>query len=482
MNEQKIFAGPRIRRIRTEKGLTQTAMAEGLGISPSYLNLIERNQRPLTVQLLVKLSSAYKIDPEELQKEATGAVTALREAFTDPLLSGELPGEHELLEAAEATPNIAAALSKLYRAYREQSARLSGLSEMLAREGRATMLSNKRLPLDEVQEIFEKRANHFPAIEDEAETFISLLDPGDDLKAALKQWLKREHGISVRVLPVATMPNWRRRYDRHSQRLFLSERLSPFDQLREIAMEAALLRKQVVIEATIQGLKLSSDEAKRLARFELARYAAHALMMPYSAFHAAAIRSRYDIDVLKARFGVSFEQAANRLTMLARQSMPGVPFFMLEIDNAGNRFRRAGAQGFPQQRFGGGCPKLPIHDAFSRPGQILVEAVEMPDGAEFLVLARTLEGPQGAFNERPRRTALLLGCDIAFKNEIVYGTALPGAAPGAQSKPGQVPATPVGPGCRLCERQGCLSRAQPPLTKPLGLDEMVTGLSAFDFQ
>jgi predicted transcriptional regulator len=113
-----------------------------------------------------------------------------------------------------------------------------------------------------------------------------------------------------------------------------------------------------------------------------------------------------------------------------------------------------------------------VHAAFTQPGQIFVEAVEMPDGAEFLCVARTLEGPQGAFNERPRRTALLLGCDIAYKDEVVYGAALPGS--------GSV--TPVGPACRLCERSGCLSRAAPPVTRPLGLDEMVTGLSAFDFQ
>jgi len=244
-------------------------------------------------------------------------------------------------------------------------------------------------------------------------------------------------------------------------------------------MEACLIRMSVAVAAEIQALKLSSDEARRLARFELGRYAAHALMMPYQAFQSAALRARYDVDVLKSRFGVSFEQAANRLTMLQRQGAAGVPFFMLEVDNAGNRFRKAGAQGFPQSRFGGGCPKLPVHAAFAQPGQILVEAVEMPDGAEFLCIARTLEGPQGAFNERPRRTALLLGCDIGFKDEIVYGAALPAAVHG---KPGQGMATPVGPACRLCERTGCLSRAEPPVTRPLGLDEMVTGLSAFDFQ
>jgi predicted transcriptional regulator/DNA-binding XRE family transcriptional regulator len=472
MADRKIFAGPRIRRIRNAKGLTQTAMAEGLGISPSYLNLIERNQRPLTVQLILKLASVYDVEPEELQAEAGGSVAALREVFSDPLLSGELPGDQELIEVAEGAPNAAAAVVKLFRAYREQAERLSDLSELLAREGHATTLSSARLPVDEVREIFERRPNHFAAVEEEAETFAQLLQPGDDLFGALKQWLRRDYGIVVKVLPVATMPNWRRRYDRHSQRLFISERLSPFDQLREVAMEACLIRMQVAIAAELKSLKLGSDEARRLARFELARYAAHALMMPHQAFASAAQRARYDIDVLRSRFGVSFEQAANRLTTLHRPSGGGIPFFMMEIDNAGNRFRRAGAQGFPHARFGGGCPKLPVHAAFAQPGQIFVEAVEMPDGAEFLTIARTLEGPQGAFSERPRRTAILIGCDIGYGDETVYASALPGTRT----------ATPVGTACRLCERVGCLARAEPPVTRPLGLDEMATGLSAFDFQ
>src|SRR5690606_16359635 len=238
--------------------------------------------------------------------------------------------------------------------------------------------------IEEVREVLERRANHFPKIEEEAEAFTKLLGAADDLYAALKEWLRRDYGIVVKVLPAATMPNWRRRYDRHSQRLFISERLSPFDQLREVAMEACLIRMQVAVAAEIEALKLSTDEARRLARFELGRYAAHALMMPYAAFLSAAQRARYDIDVLRSRFGVSFEQAANRLTTLQRQGAAGVPFFMLEVDNAGNRFRRAGAHGFPHGRFGGGCPRLAVHAAFAQPGQVLVEAVEMPDGAEFL--------------------------------------------------------------------------------------------------
>src|SRR6185312_16392437 len=128
MAEQKIFAGPRIRRIRNAKGLTQTAMAEGLGISPSYLNLIERNQRPLTVQLILKLASAYRIDPHELQGETRSSVASLREVFADPLLAGELPGDQELVALVEAAPNASAAMLKLFRAYREQASRLSDLN------------------------------------------------------------------------------------------------------------------------------------------------------------------------------------------------------------------------------------------------------------------------------------------------------------------------------------------------------------------
>ncbi|MBD7989463.1 XRE family transcriptional regulator [Ochrobactrum sp. Sa2BUA5] len=468
MSERKIFAGPRIRRIRNERGLTQTSMAEALGISPSYLNLIERNQRPLTVQLLLKLASVYKLDLDSLQAESGATVAGLKEVFSDPLLTGELPGDQELVEIGEAAPNAASGIVKLYRAYREQQQRLSDLSQLLSHEGSDAQLSATRLPLDEVRDVMARRPNHYPRIEEEAESFYALLKPEGDLSGALKEWLRREHGITVRSLPVTTMPNWRRRYDRHSQRLFISERLSPFDHLQEIAMEAALIRMQVMIGAETEGLKLSSGEAKRIARFELARYAAQALMMPYRQFRDAAVRARYDVDVLRSRFGVSFQQAANRLTTLQRQGNAALPFFLMEIDHAGNRLRMVGAEGFPI-RFSGQCPKLPVYAAFAQAGQVLVEPAELPDGSAFLTIARTLEGPQGAFNERPRRTAILLGCSRELGDETIYGVR-------------NALSTEIGPACRLCERQGCITRAEPPLTRPLGLDEMVAGLSAFDFQ
>ena len=114
MAERKLFAGPRIRRFRMAEGLTQAAMAGQLGISASYLNLIERNQRPLTAQLVLKLVSRFDIDANALQGvDDTGAMAALREVFADPLLSGELPGSEELLEMSDAAPNVTLATVKL---------------------------------------------------------------------------------------------------------------------------------------------------------------------------------------------------------------------------------------------------------------------------------------------------------------------------------------------------------------------------------
>ncbi|MDQ0319207.1 putative transcriptional regulator/DNA-binding XRE family transcriptional regulator [Pararhizobium capsulatum DSM 1112] len=469
MAENKIFAGPRVRRIRNAQGLTQTAMAEALSISPSYLNLIERNQRPLTVQLLLKLASVYKLDLDELRGETSDNIAELRAMFSDPLLSGELPGDQELIEVAEAAPNVASGILKLYRAYREQSSRLKDLSGLLAEEGHVTALSGARLPVDEVRDVFETRPNYFEDIEIAAEAFHATLAPSDDLGGTLKEWLRKTHGMSVRILPVHVMPDLRRRFDRHSMRLFLSERLSLQDQLREIAMEAAQIAFHEALAKELDRLSLSTGEARRIARFELARYAALALMMPYGAFLSAAQRLKYDLSALAARFRVSFEQAASRLISLQRPGAATVPFFLMEIDSAGNRLRLSGAQGFPKARFGGSCPKLNVYSAFAQPGQVLAERADIFGGGGFLVVSRTVEGPQAGFGERVRRTAMLVGCDASHQAETVYG---------------ESPLTTVAAGtaCRLCERQGCLARAEPPVTRPLGLDEMVTGFSAFDFQ
>ncbi len=488
MSVQKIFAGPRIRRIRSSLELTQSAMAGKLGISPSYLNLIERNQRPLTVQLVLKLSGVFDINLEDLQSGTdANSVSALKEVFSDPLLESELPGDTEILEMTESAPNAVAAITKLYRAYRESLARLSDVTRLLNQSGHQTLPDDSRLPIDEMREKFENMSAHFPALEDAAERIRQSLPAGDNLTATLCDWLRSTHDIAVKRLPAKTMPNWRKKFDRHSQRLLISERLSALDQRLEIAMEVVLLAERQRIDDEVAYLKLSSNEANRLARFELARYTALAMMMPYDKVLQVATQCRYDLDIISARFSVSFSQVVSRIITLQRHKNTGVSMFMMEVDQAGNHIHRSGSRGFPSTRFGGDCPKLAVHHAFANPGQIFVERVITPEDNLYITVARTVMGPRAGFGERPRRTALLLGFDAAMSKHVVYCDSLPQENPNSEGGETSADETvfgtmPIGPSCRLCERPGCLSRAHPPLTRPLGLDEMVTGMSAYDFQ
>jgi predicted transcriptional regulator len=259
--------------------------------------------------------------------------------------------------------------------------------------------------------------------------------------------------------------------DRHSMRLFLSARLSLPDRLREIAIETAMLALAKPIQDELEGLNLQGDEAIRLARSELSRYAAHALVMPYAAFQSSAKRNEYDIDALSVQFNVSFQQAATRVTSLQRADLPGVPFFLMEIDHAGNIVRRAGAKGYPRSQFGGACPKHAVYSAFSLPGQVFTNEIELPDGAHFVTLSCTVDGLRGALNDPIRRTAIMLCCASEYASQVGFAANLD-----------NLHKVEVGPACRLCERQGCMSRAAPSVTRPMGLDEMVTGLSAFDFR
>lgn len=471
--------GPRVRRIRNELALSQTAMAKELDISPSYLNLIERNQRPLTVQLIIKLSSVFKIDPQDLQPEGASSLSELKEVFSDQLLTGELPGDQELIEVVDAAPNVAAGIAKLYRAYKEQQDRLSDVSALLAKDhGSAADLAT-RLPTDMVRQCLEERPNYFPLIDEAAEKFSKdhiFKDPTakEEPAQALRDWLKAKHGISVRVVPVKTMPHLRRRMDRHSMRLFLSARLSYADRYREIAIEVSMLALASQIGRELEALNLEGNEAIRIARFELARYAAQAIMMPYQDFQNAASRAQYDINILSAQFNVSFEQVVMRLTNLNRPDRLGIPCFMFETDQAGNMLRRAGTKAYPRSQFGGACPKHLVYQAFAFPGAYHVAEVQLPDGKRYVTLARTTDGLQDEMQAPVRRTAIMLGFSSDYADQVSF----------INKESGQYPARApieVGTTCRLCERQGCASRAEPSITRPLGLDEMVAGLSLFDF-
>ncbi|MEL6750877.1 MAG: short-chain fatty acyl-CoA regulator family protein [Pseudomonadota bacterium] len=486
----KIFAGPRVRRIRQRLERTQTAMAGELGISPSYLNLIERNQRPLTAQLVLKIVGTYDVDVQELApNDESGIVGGLREVFADPLLAGDIPGPEELVELADVAPNAASAVLKLHRALNEHRERLSDLSGQLGGESTA----EAQLPGGIVRRALEEAPWCFPGLERAAARVIDALPTTGDTMTAMVDLLQADHRLSLQVLPVERMPAWRKRIDQHSGRLFVSERLTRPERMELLAQELILLRERDALNEEIGLLGIEGDEAIRLARLELARYAALAVVMPYDAFLRAAERTSYDPFILASRFDVGFAHVAHRLVSLQDRSeghRAGLPFFAMEVDRAGTVLRRIGAKGFPTARFGGGCPKLGVYEAFAKPGTLLAERVVTPSGDVFATFSRTLESMVAGAGDRPRTTVLLLGLEDRHAKAVLdaraaaadgkrRGTVIDEAdalanhvahmrlLPDVQRRPPME----IGPACRLCERTGCAVRSVPPLTRPEQLDE-----------
>jgi len=467
MSDQKIFAGARIKKLRGTMGLSQTAMAKELDISASYLNLIERNQRPITVQLILKLSKTYNISPEDLEGDADGTVTALKEVFADSLLQGELPGYEELFEVADVAPNVASGIQKLHEGYRQALVRLSELNAEMAVGHDVTQTA---LPTDLVHSAMESRANYYDGLDRAAEELSAELDVSRGLYAGLQDRLLHGHRITVQTLPIETMPEWMRRFDKHSMRLFISDRLNSYGRVTQLATDLVLRELSDEIDSAVLRLNLQTPESIKAGRIEMAAYAALAVLLPYKRFFQTARRMKYDVEALAKRFDVSFGEVAMRLTTLGRVKMEGIPFFLLEVDQAGNTVRRLGVKTFPKAKFGGQCPKLSIFKAVSLPQQLLTQVVEYADGQAYMTLNRSTKQSGGAYGENLRQTAILLGCEAEHMTDTIY---VQGGAVGRAE---------VGQNCRLCERPHCAQRAEPPIARPLMFDGAESSVSTFNFK
>ena len=459
----RTLIGPTIRRLRQERGVTQQALSARLGISASYLNLIEHDQRAVTASLLLKLADAFGVDLAALSGQREKQVeTGLREVLRDPLLGLEAVPEAEFATLVQGSPTAARAMLALYRALR------------VAREdaGGIALPSGRRLilPTEEARDFFQDRANHFPLLEEAAEAIgRDLAEGGAESGHALGERLRTRHGVSIFVGP--TEGNLRH-YDPATRRLDLSEDLTRESRAFHLAFQLMLLEAREAVEACLLPQPPSTPEAANLIRIGLLNYAAAALLMPYEPYRAAAAELRHDLDRLATRFGVSFEQAAQRLTTLQREEARGLPFFFLRVDPAGNVGKRFSAAGFPFARFGGSCPRWIVHNAFATPGRLRVQAVELPDGAAFLCLARTVEGRTARWGEPVPVHVVALGCEISRAGEVLYadGLDLDRARVG------------IGLSCRLCDRPDCRSRAFPPLAHRLAMDPSTTGSTPFRFR
>lgn len=440
--------------------MTQAALAELLAISPSYLNLIERNQRPLTATLMLRLGELFDFDPRQLGgDEPGGGAEGLRRRLADPLFADLSVDRAEVDEWLAAAPGGAEAFARAFDSLR------SGGGAAPTEEADPIALTRREI---------ERWRNHFADLDAAAEALADELRLGaDDLHGVIAERLRVRHQLQLRVLPVDAMPDRLRRLDLHARQLQLSELLDPASRLFQAAFQLALIEARAEIDALTAGAGFGDRTAERLYRRHLASYFAAALMMPYARFLRACEGTGYDIELLQRRFGAGFEQVAHRLTTLQRVGARGLPFFMIRIDRAGQASKRyAGASGAPLVEANGRCPLWRLHAAFDHPGVIERQLVELEDNTRWFTLARTVH-PQG---QRAGGIRAEFAVGLGLAAELAAPLAL---ARGIDLARGQ--ATPIGLGCRQCTRADCPQRSAPPAGRALLLSDSERGVTPFVF-
>lgn len=457
MQEKKIFAGDRLRRLRAQAGLSQTALAGLLGISGSYLNQIERDQRPVTRRLLRQLSASlgvpetYFADSEDTRREGR-----LREALADPLFRASNDAADEIAVVVRAAPAFTEVFLKLYRAYTtQQEADGAGAAP--------------RFIYDEVRDWVQSRNNHFERLDRIAEALFATRNfDSATLAEDLRRFLRDSHRITTEHAPGLLGQGVYWRLNQGTGRLVLTSDAAQESEIFWMAHVIGQLESGAAIERELRGAHFTTVEAEGLARIALANYFAGALIMPYGRFYYAAQEMRHDVQRLERAFGASFEQVCHRLSTMQRPDLPGIPFYFAKTDIAGNILKRSSATKFQFAQFGGPCPLWNVYRAFTHPGEILVQLAKTPDNVSYLNVARTVGRGGGSYLSRPRAVAVVLGCETRYAARTVYAAGLDFQNPDA--------ADPIGPGCRACTRTSCRHRSVPPMGRQLDVGTAERGV------
>jgi XRE family transcriptional regulator, fatty acid utilization regulator len=412
----KHFAGARIHTLRRTAGLTQVEMAKRLGISTSYLNQLENDQRPLTVTVLMSLSQAFDTPAGFFSTDQDArAIAQLKEVF---------PGtpEDQLADLVARYPKL------IPRMVKDQSPSTS--------------------PFEEVRDFYYATNNYFHKLDSTGEELSLALGPMRLRVPRLVARLESDAGVTVDFRGQIDGP--RRHYLPPERRLVLRTGLSDAQLAFELSMQYALLVHGESIET--MAAPLSTEQARAIARRGLAQSFAAAVTMPYTEFLEHAEATRYDIDLLASRFNTSFESTAHRMSTLQRPGARGVPFFFVRTDRAGNISKRASATAFHFARTGGSCPLWVIHRAFETPNRVTRQIATMPDGRTYLWVARQIAGANKGFSTTRKEFAVGVGCDLDQAHRLVYSDGLDLTAGTG---------TPIGPGCITCPRDKCPQRAFP---------------------
>jgi len=457
--------GTRIRQRRREVGTTQAELAKKVGISPSYLNLIEWNKRRIAGPLLGKIAAALDISLSELddiserrlsitlgeiahlpalgglgveeerineligrfpgwargiaglarsEREATERAYMLSDRLSnDPFLSENI---HRILTRIAAVRSIAEIINdytdipedrrkEFDRIVFEESRTLSDVAEALAVYlDKAAEDEKVFTPVDEVEALFESRANHFPEIEDISAGLVAEIGG---------------HNLKLR---------------------------------RHVARDVARQNLGETIDRIIAAQpQIATNAGQNRARELLMEYALAAILLPMKPFRDAAAAARYDIEALSAEFACDTDIVCQRLTALAEsEDVPAFGYF--RANAAGTIIRMHGLERMPVPRYAAACPLWVLFRAQQSPDMLFRQRAIFPSGARFVFVAKAIsQGKIEYGNPRHYVTDM-----IAMSEEDAAKTVY---APDDDTRLEE-----IGPSCRLCPREACPHRVIDPLT------------------
>lgn len=459
--------GTKVRSMRRRQSISQVQLARTLGISASYLNLIEHNHRPLTASLLVEIAKHFEVDLAEFGADTTAQLNSdLLETLSDPLFEGLALMAPEVREVVNNQPEIATAITTLYQAYQGAKRSAHDLAIKLTGDDAASTTSSAT---EEVTSFLQRHLNYFPNLDNDAEKMWGRADLiGKGVYKGLQHLLREEAGVTVSIVS-ANENGILRRYNPQTRHLQLAEELPPRSRNFQLATQLALLTQRPTLNTLVKDPCFTSDESRSLGRVVLSHYFAAALLMPYTIFLVAAKEVRYDIALLGHRFHTSFEQVCHRLTNLRRPGNEGIPFHMIRTDLAGNISKRFSASGMRFPRFSGACPKWNVFNAFLTPTMIRRQASILPDGSRFFGISRTVNRQLGGYQQFNTLFAVGIGCRIEHATQMVYADGLDLSQNHSE----------IGTSCRLCPRPKCDQRAFPPTQQPQIVDENERGFSIY---
>jgi predicted transcriptional regulator/DNA-binding XRE family transcriptional regulator len=435
--------GSRIKRLRRQKKVSQASLADVLGISASYLNLIEHNRRRVTVDLLFQVANYFGVEPGTLaESEEPRLASDLMEVFGDDLFAESDLTNQDIRDLATAHPAVGRAVIRLFDRYRALS---------VAAGQALPAIESGAVATDAVSDFLQERGNYFPALEGAAERIRRDIDlASDSFEHGLKTYLHNVFGVQWRSAPLPGRLVVQ--VDARRSEIVTADVLSTESAVFIVAQHLGTIGAGEAIAALLADSGLSPD-AEIVARNALAAYFAAALVMPYEAFLAACRETRYDVERIARRFKASFEQVCHRMTTLQRPGQSGIPLHLVRTDIAGNISKRFSLSGIHIPRHSGACPRWNVYGAFLNPERINIQVSQMPDGQRFLCIARAYAKGGYRHNQPRRHLSIGIGCHIAHASEMVYADGVDLANPAA--------AVPIGVGCRHCPRLDCEQRAQP---------------------